>query len=668
VAGLHPGAHYARRFMGARLIAEVADVWCGVGKAARAWRSLPPLGPDTLRAGGVVALATGGGTPGRAAAAPGPCARITFFCPGFFTGATVAALLNCLADPWDRLRSAAAGALAALPPPLPGLGSPAALARALGWAADLVASPRPREADAGARLLTMAHSLYVRRLGWGITVAGEAWEPTVVEACGSSDPAAPLGRGLALLDSLTARAEADLAAAAADADAAARRGYACAALRCARALVADLDWTAASGGGGGDGDGAAWQHDHAAAAPALAARAAASLTRLLHAAHGAVHLTEDVLAAPHAAFAGAEDVAECGGGVAFGGAGAGDGDDGPDAPTTASAAGRSLLRLSAAWRTMTEGLALFETVVVAVPPPPEDAAGSLRGKPRGGARAPPPPLPPLLPPAALVAMGAALTRVLVRVKHVGALDTARSALAALVARLLTDTSPAAEGSVGGRPLRAWPDAWRAAWTATAAAPGAGLDDLVRRSGGLPFYAVALMQAGAAAGPAHAAGSALVRACLADVMALVGTEAAVAGGWAAHGGDGADGGGGDDGAVDAYAPAVHGFNTLRAAIDDGSLAEATAGVRTAGLAAALRGLQAPQWPVRNAASLALAALLRRTVGGPPPPEGDAPPPRSALTAADLFHRLPGLQAVLEAELAAVIDASSTSSPPSTNDCT
>ena len=638
VAGLHPGAHYARRFMGARIVAEVADVWCGVGKAARAWRSLPPLGPDTLRAGGVVTL------PGRPAGGGRPPA-IPFFCPGFFTGATVAALLGCLADPWDRLRGAAADALAALPPPLPGLASPAALGRALAWAAGMVASPRAREADAGARLLTLAHSLYVRRCGWTITVEGEGWEPVVGDGGGgdggggggdgaatapatsttAAAAAAALARGLALLNSLTARAEVDLAASTADPDGAARRGYACASLRCARALVADLDWRAA-GEEGGQGGGA------------LASAAAASLARLLNAAHGALSLTEDSLAAPHAAFAGAEDVVE-GGGVAFGEA---EGDEKavvasstPGAAGAASAAGRSLLRLSAAWRTMTEGLALFETVVVAVPAPGDEEEEEEGGAGGGNTS---PALTLLLPPAALVAMGGALTRVLVRVKHVGALDTARSALAALGARLLTDTTKAPVGgsleqpSSTPRPQRAWPDAWRAAWTAAATSPGGGLDDLVRRSGGLPFFMVALMQAGAAVGGGHAAGSALVRACLADVMGLLGETPAGAAPCAP---------------VDAYAPRVHGFNTLRAVVDDGSLADATAGARTAGLAACLVGLQAAQWPVRNAASLALASLLRRTVGGPPPvAAGDGPPARHALTAGDLFHRLPGLQAVLE----------------------
>jgi len=644
VAGLHPGAHYARRFMGARLIAEVADVWCGVGKAARAWRSLPPLGPATLRAGGVVTLAPG------ASGTPGP-ASIPFFCPGFFTGATVAALLNCLADPWDRLRGAAADALAALPPPLPGLATPATLGRALAWAAGLVASPRAREADAGARLLTLAHSLYVRRCGWTITISGDGWEPCVEvggegQGNNTASPAAALARGLALLDSLTARAEADLAASKADSDGAARRGYACASLRCARALVADLDWRAAREEGGGRGG----RRERAA----LATTAAASLARLLAAAHAAIALTEDSLAAPHAAFAGAEDVVEGGeGGVAFGAAGVGQPATSttPGAAGTASAAGRSLLRLSAAWRTMTEGLALFETVIVAVPAPgdeddPDEGGEDVSG---GAATTAAPPLS-LLPPPSLVAMGEALTRVLIRVKHVGALDTARSALAALGARLLTDTSKAGvkSGKAGtaARPLRAWPDAWRAAWCLAATAPGGGLDDLVRRSGGLPFYMVALMQAGAAVGGAHAAGAALVRACLADVMGLLeGGGALVAAPPPAS-----------SAAVDTYAPRVHGFNTLRAVVDDGSLADATAGARTAGLAACLRGLQAPQWAVRNAASLSLASLLRRTVGGPPPPGPDTPPPRSALTAADLFHRLPGLQGVLEAEAVAVTGGS------------
>ena len=68
---------------------------------------------------------------------------------GLASPATTAALLGCLANSWDRLREAAADALAALPCPPPGMDDAAGVGTALAWAAGLVESPRPREADAG---------------------------------------------------------------------------------------------------------------------------------------------------------------------------------------------------------------------------------------------------------------------------------------------------------------------------------------------------------------------------------------------------------------------------------------------------------------------------------------------------------------------------------------
>ena len=59
-------------------------------------------------------------------------------------------LLGSVVDSWDKLREAAAEALGALPAPLPGLGSPGAVADLVRWGRRLIASPRVRESDAGA--------------------------------------------------------------------------------------------------------------------------------------------------------------------------------------------------------------------------------------------------------------------------------------------------------------------------------------------------------------------------------------------------------------------------------------------------------------------------------------------------------------------------------------
>lgn len=65
--------------------------------------------------------------------------------------------------------------------------------------------------------------------------------------------------------------------------------------------------------------------------------------------------------------------------------------------------------------------------------------------------------------------------------------------------------------------------------------------------------------------------------------------------------------------EAWAPRVHALNTLRVVLSATELAEDTAGHVPAALAACLDAVSSPRWQVRNAATLAYAALLTRILG-------------------------------------------------------
>jgi hypothetical protein len=75
-------------------------------------------------------------------------------------------LLAATVDSWEQTRAAAISVLQALGIPLPGMDTPARAAELLAWAQQLTLSPRPHEADAGARLVALVHAVYVQGLGW----------------------------------------------------------------------------------------------------------------------------------------------------------------------------------------------------------------------------------------------------------------------------------------------------------------------------------------------------------------------------------------------------------------------------------------------------------------------------------------------------------------------
>ncbi len=75
------------------------------------------------------------------------------------------------------------------------------------------------------------------------------------------------------------------------------------------------------------------------------------------------------------------------------------------------------------------------------------------------------------------ALGSLLVRLLLDMKHNGAVDKAHTGLRVLAEPLLKDAHPG---------LNSLPAAWLAACQARMVRPGQGLGDIVRRSGGITF--------------------------------------------------------------------------------------------------------------------------------------------------------------------------------------
>ncbi|XP_057980177.1 uncharacterized protein LOC131165981 isoform X2 [Malania oleifera] len=75
-------------------------------------------------------------------------------------------LVGSIIDSWDRLRESSFRILIQFPTPLPGISSPEMVQKVIIWAEKLVCSPRVRESDAGALTLRLVFKKYVVELGW----------------------------------------------------------------------------------------------------------------------------------------------------------------------------------------------------------------------------------------------------------------------------------------------------------------------------------------------------------------------------------------------------------------------------------------------------------------------------------------------------------------------
>ena len=180
----------------------------------------------------------------------------------------VQALLDAAHDSWEPMREAAFSVLLALPRPLPGIATEAALQRLLATAAAGLRSARQHDAEAAARLLALVNRVYVAELGWAVhprAASRNRAAPGAQSAAdtGSDAPAlqlqlapplqdmnndgdaAALQRRLQFLGALLEHVEAALASAAQDEVAACRRGFLQGPLLALRRLCDDMPWAAA---------------------------------------------------------------------------------------------------------------------------------------------------------------------------------------------------------------------------------------------------------------------------------------------------------------------------------------------------------------------------------------------------------------------------------------
>uniref|UniRef100_A0A0E0LRQ5 Uncharacterized protein n=1 Tax=Oryza punctata TaxID=4537 RepID=A0A0E0LRQ5_ORYPU len=215
-------------------------------------------------------------------------------------------------------------------------------------------------------------------------------------------------------------------------------------------------------------------------------------------------------------------------------------------------------------------------------------------------------------------MGNHFLQVLLKMKHNGAIDKTRAGLTALCNRLLCSNDSR---------LCKMTESWMVLLMDRTVAKGQTVDDLLRRSAGIPAAFIALFLAEPEGTPKKLLPRALewliefAKTSLAnfqnDCNQKLETEKDFPG-EPCESQSGTTAGVHTNGNLsksrnEGIVPTVHVFNVLRAAFNDANLATDTSGFCAEATIVAIHAFSSPYWEVRNAACLAYTALVRRMVG-------------------------------------------------------
>ncbi|OEL24882.1 Thyroid adenoma-associated protein-like protein [Dichanthelium oligosanthes] len=240
----------------------------------------------------------------------------------------------------------------------------------------------------------------------------------------------------------------------------------------------------------------------------------------------------------------------------------------------------------------------------------------------------------------LETMGDHFLQVLLKMKHNGAIDKTRAGLTALCNRLLCSNDSR---------LCQMTESWMVLLMDRTIAKGQTVDDLLRRSAGIPAAFIALFLAEPEGTPKKLLPRALewliefAKTSLANFQKDSNQESGImkdglgklcesqSGTTASAHSNGNLSKSRDEGVV----PTVHVFNVLRAAFNDANLATDTSGFSAEATIVAIQAFSSPYWEVRNAACLAYTALVRRMVGFLNVQKRESA--RRSLTGLEFFHR-------------------------------
>ncbi|KAK4804387.1 hypothetical protein SAY86_004204 [Trapa natans] len=522
-------------------------------------------------------------------------------------------LVGSIIDSWDRLRESSFSILLCFPTPLPGLSSEEMIEKLITWAKRLVCSPRVRESDAGALTLRLIFRKYVVELSWIVNAS-------VKVGCQIRKPVhSPL---VSYLRSLVDWLEFSVVEGEKDLSRACEKSFVHGVLLTLRYTFEELDWNS--------------QHVllNISDMKLLLEKLLDLVLRVTSLALWVVSAdawflpeegdVEDIICDDRFML----DVPE---------------EEMNDSVNSFEVRDKSRIGENAktseqivmvgCWLAMKEVSLLLGTIIRKIPLPSSAASDSmLPGNTASNS---------VLDLKQLESMGNHFLEVLLKMKHNGAIDKTRAGFTALCNRLLCSDDPR---------LCKLPELWMDQLMNRTIAKGQVVDDLLRRSAGIPAAFIALFLSEPVGSPKKLLPRALGWLINVASRTLKGSIASKETNGPSFSTvalqsdpDGKISKIRDEGVI----PTVHAFNVLRTAFNDTNLATDTSGFAAEALISSIRAFSSPYWEVRNSACLAYTALVRRMIGFLNVHKRESA--RRALTGLEFFHRYPSLHSFLFDEL-------------------
>ncbi|RAL47152.1 hypothetical protein DM860_014046 [Cuscuta australis] len=539
-------------------------------------------------------------------------------------------LVGSIVDSWDRLRETSLRILLHFPTPVPGIGTPELVYKAILWAKKLVSSARVRESDAGALTFRLIFRKYVVELGWLVKPSCNVVEQSSSELSNGENPefesSSPAIEYISsLIDWLCAAVEEGEK----DLFEACKNSFVHGILLTLRYAFEEFDWGSIAG------------VSNISNMKLLVERILALVVRITSlalwvVAADALYLPDemDEMDVDGAHFA--ERLTETDGTTSTAAdemkTAHAEQDDGPI----------DQIVMVGCWLAMKEVSLLLGTIIRKVPLPAYDVPNSSLLNGDGAEH--------LSSYTAvdlnqLEIIGNHFLEVLLKMKHNGAIDKTRAGFTALCNRLLCSDDPR---------LCKLTESWMEHLMERTVAKGQTVDALVRRSAGIPAAFTAFFLSEPEGAPKKLLPKALrwlinvAKSSLTDVIKTntsdsnfslsIGSTLV------------------PNGAVvemisksrnEGVVPTVHSFNVLRAAFNDANLSTDTSGFAADAVIVSIQSFSSPYWEVRNSACLAYAALVRRMIGFLNVQKRESA--RRALTGLEFFHRYPTLHSFLFNEL-------------------
>ncbi|XP_065879697.1 uncharacterized protein [Euphorbia lathyris] len=610
----YPSAPYRRKIMAMELILIMLNVW-----------SIIP--PSQDKCGSTV-----------------PESYVSPYSSGITSPDSTLLLVGSIIDSWDRLRENSFRILLYFPTPLPGISSEGIIERVVAWAKNLVCSPRVRESDAGALTLKLIFRKYVLELGWVVRASADVVciQNQCEIVCGDGQIVGSKPPVLEYINSLIDWLNIVVEEGERNLSEACKSSFVHGVLLAMRYTFDELDWNSDS-------------------VISTISEFRLSLQKLL----GLVmRITSIALWVVSADALYLPDMDEMPDDDNFlidevdmvGSSEPGD----TDSKHGQESSGLEQIVMVGCWLAMKEVSLLLGTIIRKIPLPSSiSCSGSLEAHVSDGK------YPSTLTMTnamfdlkQLEEIGNHFLEVLLKMKHNGAIDKTRAGFTALCNRLLCSNDPR---------LCRLTESWMEQLMERTVAKGQVVDDLLRRSAGIPAAFIALFLSEPEGAPKKLLPQALrwlIDVINSSLLGLVDAkdintqsfslsvaksnqELDSEKSFESHGME-------KKSKIrhEGLIPTVHAFNVLRAAFNDTNLATDTSGFAAEALIISVRSFSSPFWEVRNSACQAYTALVRRMIGFLNVQKRESA--RRALSGLEFFHRYPSLHPFFYNELKAATD--------------